>query len=332
MLRHADSFDFYATAQLTLLYGASTGTIAISAGNGRNGTAALSLGGGAYVRKNFDAQATWIVAEGATFSAIASADAILLAFFDSGTTQVDLRVTPTGELRVTRAGTSLGVTSGLGLVSGVWYHIGFKAVINNTTGSFEVWVNGVSKLSGSGLDTQNTANASANQVHIQSGLPAGTTYVDDLYVLDGQAGLNSFQGDLKVTALFPSAAGDRTEWTPSAGANWQNVDEAAPDSDTTYNSSSTAAQADLYAMGDITGSPTIKAVDVLLFVRKDDAGSRTVETRIKTNTVEYGGADVSVGDTYAYVCRTLYENNPQSGVAWTVAEVNALQAGMNLIS
>ena len=60
-----------------------------------------------------------------------------------------------------------------------------------------------------------------------------------------------------VTVLIPNGNGAATQLSdyPSAGSNWQKVDDGTPDGDTTYvytNNTSTSGRRDLYAIGNLT--------------------------------------------------------------------------------
>src|SRR6185312_17491478 len=60
----------------------------------------------------------------------------VFSFRDAGTVQVDLRVTVTGALQITRNGTVLGTSTNL-LAGNTWYWIEFKATIDSSAGVAE---------------------------------------------------------------------------------------------------------------------------------------------------------------------------------------------------
>jgi len=202
-----------------------------------------------------------------------------------------MRVTAAGEIKVLRNGTLLGVTSGLGLLANTYYHIGFMTTVHDTAGTYEVRVNGVTKLTGGPADTKFTASAWIDQVQFL-GLIAGNTDYDDLVI-----STDGFCGDCRVVALLPDAAGNYSEWTPSAGAGWQCVDEPSMNSDTDYVSSSTAGQRNSYSFGAVP-SGAVKAVQHVTALRKDDAGSRTTKHFVRIAGTDYDGSAVAVTDTW----------------------------------
>src|SRR6185437_13665423 len=100
-----------------------------------------------------------------------------------------------------------------------------------------------------------SANNSASQIQFSPGAAAGIGC--DITYGTTQA------GDLRVECVMPNGPGAHTQFTPSAGANWQNVDEVPPDDDTTHNDSSTAGQLDTFVHAALAGIPSsIAAVAV----------------------------------------------------------------------
>ena len=66
----------------------------------------------------------------------------------------------------------------------------------------------------------------------------------------------------QTITLRPNAAGGNTGLTPSAGANWECVDEETPDEDTTYVYITDADGYDTYTTDLVAGSGTINEVRV----------------------------------------------------------------------
>jgi len=154
-------------------------------------------------------------------------------------------------------------------------------------------------------------------------------YIDDLAINDTSGAVNnSWCGQGGVYPMRPTAAGDHTGMTPSTGDNWECVNEIGP-SDTDYVSTDTPDIYDLYATNDPTPDPGVGiVVTVRTFVRAKlaTAGAGSIATRIKTEATEYTGSPVAL-DTTAKYLSTEYQTNPQTGVAWTLDEVKALQIG-----
>lgn len=334
-LRFIDSFDHYPTASVTTKWTASTGGgVTISSGNGRNGTSS-ARGTNIVLQKTLDNQATWYLGAAIRFGSFAGATDIL-AVMDGTTRQVQLGVISTGELRLYRGNsqlTTIATSSGLGLQTGVWYFIELKVVVDGTAGQYEVRVNGapIAALTATGANTRATTNNYAN-VAI-GGAPGSNSDIDDFYVCDGTGSANNnFLGDRRVITLLPDGAGNYTQWTPSAGSNFQCVDEASMNSDTDYVSSSTAAQKDTYNFGAVGIAGTVAGIQVNGAIRKDDAGSRTVRRIVRVGATDYNGANVSVLDSYAYSIAEVLQTNPATSAAWTVSDINSIEVGVELVS
>lgn len=344
-LKFIDGFDHYSTSELLAKWTASSGTVAISSGAGRNGTGALQApsasSAAATVTKTLAAaSAAFVIGFAFNPSALPTSAREILTLFDAGSVQVDVRLNPDATLSVTRAGTALtSGTSSLSLSLNAWAYIEFKVTIADSiaANSCKVNVNGVNWINvATGQDTKATANASANHLRLgpNGGFPGSTTWkYDDLYVCDQSGSVNNdFLGDVRVETLLPSGAGNSTQWTPSAGSNYQCVDENPPNGDTDYVSSSFATNVDTYAMGNLSTSPSsIKGVQTNLYARKDDAGAHSIAAVVRSGGTDYAGATTAVGDTYAFLSE-IREADPATSAAWTAAGVNAMQCGQRQVS
>lgn len=258
-----------------------------------------------------------------------------LELYDGGTQQLALETDSLGHIRILRGGTTLE-TSAQTYIQGVWYYLELKATIDNSSGSYEFRVNGDTWFSDSGIDTQVSANAYVTQVRIGSSSSFNYPVFDDIYILDTSGSMNNdFLGDVKVETLYPDGAGNETDWTPSTGSNYQNVDETNPDNDTTYNyvGSGTLPANDLYTLGNlVTGVGEIYGIQLNSYVRKDDAGSVNLAHILRTGGTTYSGLGVnSVADTYSFYT-DLKEENPNTTAQWTVAEINSLETGIRRVS
>jgi hypothetical protein len=159
----------------------------------------------------------------------------------------------------------IGTTSGHSLAGQTWYYIEVKATISNTVGQVTINVDGVQRLSTSAdKDTQNGASAYANQVYLGQCFNFNTWH-DDFYICDttGSAPQNAMLGDCRIDVIRPTGSGETTQFTPSAGANWENVDDSyGPDDDSTYNDGG-SGEKDTYQMGDVSLSGTIFGVRMM---------------------------------------------------------------------
>ena len=117
-----------------------------------------------------------------------------------------------------------------------------------------------------------------------------------------------------------------------AASDWQATNESPPDGDTSYISSSTASQKDTMAMTNLSASAvTVYAVVPKLYVRKTDAGARTIEPLFHISGTDYAGTAQGMGTGYGQLYQ-VYSVSPATSSAWTVSEVNGLELGVELAS
>lgn len=154
---------------------------------------------------------------------------------------------------------------------------------------------------------------------------------------------------MTIANLKPNAAGDLTELTPYPGAgeaNYQNVDDSTggspplygSDGDSTYNSNEASSpnnvKEDLYNIESLpAGVASITNVKVYTVARRYSAGgspySGNLYIVIKTGGTEYQSDSKMLLSSYTF-SNYSWATNPQTGVAWTIADVNALQVGASL--
>lgn len=346
MLLWIDSFDGYGSTNgnfptgLDVRYSGLASQVNTIITDGRTpGSKAVALGhSAAPVRfietPSFGNVSVWVVGfgykPGVSFD---STDTRLLSLLDSGSLQITLNVTASGQLQLRRGdvnGTTLG-TSVTTMTTNTWHFIEFKVTIGNS-GSYEVRLNGVNILSGS-ADTQNTANAFAQTLKLfgaqDSSIDIRWAY-DDLYILDSSGSANiDFLGSMKVTAIFPSGTGDSTQLTPSAGDNYAAVDDNPHDSDSTYVESATSGQQDLYAFGDVD-LVNIKGAMISAVCRETDANPFSIKLVAKSGSTTDEGSGIAIGST-SYVSRhRILELDPDTSSAWEDAGIDAAQFGIEI--
>jgi hypothetical protein len=222
--------------------------------------------------------------------------------------------------------TLLGETADNVLIENTWNHIQVKWTVSDTVGVVQVKVNNVTVLNLTGQDTQNSANAYVQSISFAA--PGNDIQIDDLIIVDtaGGAPWNDFLGDVKIVPYLSDGAGNYSAWTPSAGVNYQNIDDTTPDGDTTYNSASVNGDKDSYAIAAVGVTGAVFSVRHLAQMRKDDAGSRNVRLFMRVGGVDYPGSDIGLSDSYVTYAR-LHETNPNTGVQWIVSGVDGAEVG-----
>lgn len=230
-----------------------------------------------------------------------------------------------------QAGTLLA-TGSIACPVGSWYLHEIHVVIDDSVGVVQTKVNGVSDIDISSQDTQTSAYAEMTKFLLGlDGINKNALgYYDDIAINDTTGPINnSWIGRGGIHGLKPNAAGQYTQFTPSAGDNYAAVDEVPPDDDTTYVESDTVGHKDTYALEDLVPvSGDIQAVQWIARAKLAEAGEGNFQRLIRHDSVDYNGGDLAVDTSYAYFTEII-EKAPD-GTDWTIAKVNALEAGMEV--
>jgi hypothetical protein len=252
-----------------------------------------------------------------------------MVLYDGATAGVNFRFRATGEIAVYRDSTLLGTTSGASMRPGIWYFVEFKIKCNDSTGTYEVRIGGVTVGSGTGLDTKSGSNAYHDRVRITA-TSLNYSYYDDFYICDASgAANNDFLGNVKIESLRPNAAGDSTQLSPSAGDNYTCVDDAIANDDTDYVEDDTTDQKDLYNFG-ATTLTTINGVIAWVDCRETDADNFSVKIPCKSGATESDDTAQSVGTPNYVTFKRVLETDPNTAAAWATADLNAAQFGIKI--
>ena len=327
-LLFADSFDHYnTTLQMARKWDGPCGGAVLA--SGRNRQAWLNPG----TYKNINNLATVIVGQAILSPNGDQYTGAFLSLRDGGTVQVDMALNANGSISVRRNGTTtLGTSAASTIRLSTWHYVELKVLINNTSGTVDVKVDGTNVLSLSSQNTQQTANAYATTVNLDH--ITGSLYRDDFYICDANGTANNdFLGDIKVESLMPNSAGTTTQFTPSVGANYTCVDELISNDDTDYVESSTVGQIDLYNYESLaTTNGTILAVQANLMAEKTDANVRQIRENCRVGATTYAAGTTFTLDSGYLDHRFIREVSPNTGVAWTIAEINASEWGIEVVA
>jgi len=268
--------------------------------------------------------------------------------------QIRITTSTSGKVQIYRGYNSLIEETDPAYVSpNTWYHIEAKVFVDESSGSYEVKLNEVTVLSGSGVNTHaNPTEGGVTKVRIGGGQYAGGgAGIDDFYLLDGNASddpsypNNDFLGDCRIDVIYPDAPGTYTDFTPSDGANYENVDDGSfsynggdIDDDDTYNQSNNVGDKDCYNLDSVQvlGTPIYAAAQNTC-ARKTDAGKRYVTQFVRINSTNYfrdTGLTLDDGewhltDNYKVIQRPM-DTNPDTDLAWTEANLNAVESGIEI--
>lgn len=216
-----------------------------------------------------------------------------------------------------------------------WHHL----ITSATTGTSEVWIDGVQGITFSGDVTASGTSGTtiaAIQFGLCSTLGTGTSQyvaIDDIAVNDNLGTINNGRvGDGRVLLLSPTGAGssaDLTRGGADSGANWSQVEEVPP-SMTDFVYESVVGRRDLYGVADLPGgSWTINTVEALAYAQGSDVGGPQVAPTLKSGSTTAEGSAATLTTTPTYV-RTQWETDPNTTAGWTPTAVNALEVGVTV--
>ncbi|MDD5708293.1 MAG: hypothetical protein PHR35_20435 [Kiritimatiellae bacterium] len=259
----------------------------------------------------------------------------VLRLYDSGYVAMTVTAMANGDLRVYRGSqSSLLATASAPYSLGAWHYLEFKVKVNSSTGTFELRIDGSTVASGSNVNTKGGTHDYIDGFGFCGmGVNGSVCWeYDDLYFLDGSGAFNNdFLGNMRVVALRPNAGGDSTDFTPDSGDNYDRVNEAIQDEDTSYVESDTTDQCDLYNYDSLTGiTQDIKGIQVNTECRETDTDPYSLITPCLSNSVLSEDSAQGVGTSTYTTRRRLMELNPDGSVVWTPDALNAVQFGVKV--
>jgi hypothetical protein len=228
--------------------------------------------------------------------------------------------------------------------SSKWHTFELKVTIDPAAGAYELKVNGVSEVSATGVNTADTAAADADQFIFSVDNGIRSMRLDHVIVADDTgANVNDFFGQCLVVELLPNGEGDDLDWTPSTGTtHYSLVNEAMPSGivltteDAKRVTSETATDVDRWHMGNLAtlGVPsgaTILGMSVETCAAMEASGTRDLRPVFKDTTAATAeGTSFSVTSTAFDTFVEIWEVNPATSAAWTVATVDAGQFGVKV--
>lgn len=252
------------------------------------------------------------------------------------TTQLTLAVSSISNklevLRGNTAGTILATGTTV-ILPDTWYYIEFKFNVHNTTGLFEVKLDGLVEIAEqTGLDTQDRTNNTCLALSVnRESTNSNDQFVDNLYVLDTATTPNdSYIGPCDIKML--DVTGDSSvAWTPTGAGttNADRVDEANPhDGDTTYVASSVLNDKDLYTLEDSSAGIVVSGVKLVTIAKKTDAGTKDIDTLISVSATEQANTKSL---TTSYVGYADYFDTSDGGTTeWTKTTLDSALIGVEV--
>lgn len=339
-LRFLDSFDHYLAADVTLKW--------TSASFATRDTGLHGFGMRGNLSKGMLFGSTTIIME--AFIKRLNAGTLFGLGDTNVVNQIGCSYTQIGQIEVSRWGSNPAAdlifqSAPDRIRTGTWYHFAWKVFIHPSAGSVEVRLNGETICNLTGIKTTATTLPWSGAVgSFGIGDNGNATIFDDLVVMDdvddglndvrlpGGGGFDKFLGPVEIVVKRPNGAGLLAEWVPTPTVpNWQNVDDLAPDADTTYNGAlpDAVGDSDLFAMEDMAADEDPVGVQSLVLARKTEEGVAAVAKLVHHSGATTVGPTVYQPSTYSYIHAS--EPIAPDGSLWSVARWNAIQYGYRRI-
>lgn len=220
------------------------------------------------------------------------------------------------------------------LIRNTWHYLEYKVYCHDSSGTVDVQLDGENILSLSSVDTLQDATGYLGSIVIRA--PRSSTdanvaaSIDDLYILDGTAGLSDFLGPVKVETLRPTGDDVTVNWTPSANADHYTLIDENPVNTSDYVYSATANQEDKYTLSNLTYLSSIDGIQLGCMAQLDGPGTKQVYLTCDSNGTVNTGSENYLADTTSLHFSRILENDPDTSNTWTASAVNALIAGVKV--
>jgi hypothetical protein len=178
--------------------------------------------------------------------------------------------------------------------------------------------------------TANTAGVTISSIRLGSNY---ANYIQDIVVTNSLGSYNNtYLGDCSLSVYNAAGAGSHADYTPNGAAtDWQSVAAVTPTDSTVFASDSNPGDRMSNTLAQTAVTGTIAGVIHVSRVKKDASGTRTFAQTITSNGVDAAGSTQAPGTSYGYFAQ-ISETDPNTGVPWTVAGFNAVQAGLETIA
>lgn len=227
-----------------------------------------------------------------------------------------------------------------------WHWIELEMKIDETNGVVNLFVDTQLVIAETGIKT-NFATTLNNAGQIVAKTPdltnfsiytpnqAGNAYVDDVVAWDATGSdwneATFPVGPLRIQTLRPNGDVETGFTTSSGTTHYTLVNEVQPDS-STHVHGVTVGTRDLYNYSELTvASSSIKAVAVNTIGFTPDAGFPHIKPLVKSGSVEVSGPD-QILSAESDGQQFIVTKNPATNSVWDETSVNALQAGVEIVS
>lgn len=216
-----------------------------------------------------------------------------------------------------------------------WNNIELEITTSTTVGEARMYLNGkiIASVSGVNFSTS-TSNININYVSITptNGNSSWGTKYDDFYITN----TNQRLGEVHITTLAPSADTVQKQWSPSAGlTNYTQVRSTSYEN-AQYITANNHNLKDLYELDNLASYVTstnsgIVATRTIGSGYKLFFGESNVSLIIKSGPTETAGPGIDLYEGLTAIfplAQMINEINPNTGLVWTITDINNLQVGI----
>jgi hypothetical protein len=265
---------------------------------------------------------------------------IWFAGISEGITNYTFRtIRDSGYLKLYSGGDTYGVgmtlqdTGTTELLDDTWYHVAIDWFIDGSDGWVRLYLDGLLELEMTGDTTLSgtltdigSAWFSNDQDQTAGAKRWDTAYLDDIIVFSHDEAEPATVEQYQLDWVDPDGAGNYSNWTPTSGDNYENVDEAEHDSDTTTVSATAAATRDSYAMEAGAGSGQVEGV-VPVFVAKRLQATEEITPFIRLSSTDEDGSSETLSSGYARYAEQVFWTKPGGG-SWTWTDIGNMEIGI----
>ncbi len=248
----------------------------------------------------------------------------IVEFISGASTEAGLEIDYMGSLFAYRGSSTLLAEGSERLRLGTWSHVEILFVLDNSTGVFQVRVNGQNVINETNVDTK-SAGSTISSIRIWSHEYAAW---DDIYIYDDLGGAPSLQGSHVIESLFPTAD-DTSQWTPSTGSDHYALVNDTTINDTTYVSHDTINEVDDWGYGNLTEiDGGILGLAQFTRMSTNTGGVRVVNSLCESNSTEDLDS-IAISEGFNTVYR-IVDEDPDTSIPWTAGGINAATFGVEV--
>lgn len=319
----AESFDLYGTSKAAFeLRGYEVDAETSFTTTARTGLRALLMSGATndqFLRKVLDSAVTTLgIGCGIRLNSVATSDTNIPGFKVGN---VLIGINSNFGISVVTGGSVVAASANNVFVIGSFFWVESKWISNGDgTGDVECRVNGETVVVATGISMA----TAFSEWRYQQGNNSSTTIIDDLVVWDTSGSLyNDFVGDRRCFTSFPSADTATEQWTPSTGTDSFDLINDATPNDSTYIDAETNGDISEFEK-DAIGINTNDVAAVVLIARALKPDTGTTAFRLGINSAGFvANSDRKLPNTTVVYFQHIVEQNPNGGISWTKAAVDA---------